>query len=71
VFENITFSSSSSPTFIGLPLSEGYAVLGGVIVAILAVTAAVVLLRRRGRTTPPGPARPQADPGPGDPPSSR
>jgi hypothetical protein len=59
------------PTLFGLPAIEGYGILGGVLIAVLAVTAAVVLLRRRGRTTPPGPARPQADPGPGEPPSSR
>jgi YVTN family beta-propeller protein len=53
-------------TFLGLPSAEGYAVLGGLIIAILVVTAVMVLLRRRGRTTSPEPLRSGA----GDPPGS-
>jgi hypothetical protein len=57
---------SSGSTFLGLPVTEGYALLGGVIVAILAAAAAAVLTRRRGRRTPPDPPQPDA----GDPPAS-
>jgi hypothetical protein len=70
VFENITFSSSPSPTFIGLPLVEGYAVLGGIIATLAVVVAVAVLVSRRGEAPPePGdtPARPDA----GDPPAPR
>ena len=44
----IVTPSPASPTFLGLPVTEGYGVLGGVLVAILIVTMAAVLLRRRG-----------------------
>ena len=58
VFQVITFKSSSSPVlFLGLPATEGYGVLGGIVVAILVVTMAVLLLRRRGRRAPPEPAK--------------
>jgi hypothetical protein len=60
----------SSPTFLGLPAMEGYGVLGGVLIAILAVTAAVVLLRRRGGKTPPEPSETPSRSGAGAPPSS-
>jgi hypothetical protein len=46
-------------TILGLPASEGYAVLGGFVVSVLAVAAAGIFLRRR-RKTPPEPAKPAA-----------
>ena len=64
-------SKSTSPaTFLGLPATEGYAVLGGVIITILAATAVVVQLRRRGGKAPHEPAKPPADSCPGEPPAS-
>lgn len=56
-----------SPSFIGLPASEGYAVVGGSIAAALLVAAVVslVVLRRRKRRAPPTPFEPQPPPPPG------
>ena len=61
--ESITFAATGPPhksrtnsnTFLGLPATEGYAVLGVSILAILGVTAAGVLMRGRGGNTLPGP----------------
>lgn len=40
------------PSYIGLPASEGYAVVGGVAAVVIAAVAVIVLVRRRkGRTT--------------------
>jgi YVTN family beta-propeller protein len=44
--------SSSPPTFLGLPLLEGLAVLGGIIVAVVAA-ATVIFLRSRRKESPP------------------
>jgi hypothetical protein len=68
VTKTIAFQAlpSSGSTFLGLPVLEGYAVVGVVIIAILVVTAILVLMRRRGRRTPVEPAKPDA----GDPPAS-
>jgi YVTN family beta-propeller protein len=65
----IHFSKSTGPTFLGLPVMEGYALLGGII-AILAVgIAGVVLLRRKGKALPePAKSVPPRDRG--DPPAS-
>jgi hypothetical protein len=41
-------NGTNPPTFLGLPSTEGYAVLGGTIVVILAVIAAALLLWRGG-----------------------
>jgi YVTN family beta-propeller protein len=50
--ESVDFTSSSSvpapATFLGLPAMDGYGVLGGVIIAILAATTVVALSRTRG-----------------------
>jgi outer membrane protein assembly factor BamB len=51
-------ATSSSPTFLGLPATEGYALLG-VLLAIIVVAAVVTILaRRRGRTPPETPESP-------------
>jgi DNA-binding beta-propeller fold protein YncE len=61
---SIAFRQSAGPggngssTFLGLPSADGYAVLGGVIIAILVVIAAVVLMRRRSRKARPEPTKP-------------
>jgi DNA-binding beta-propeller fold protein YncE len=52
---------SSGSTFLGLPALEGYAVLGGVIVALAAVTVVALLRSRRGKA-PPARAERVADP---------
>jgi hypothetical protein len=52
---------SSGSTFLGLPASEGYAVLGGVIVALAALAVFARLRSRRGKA-PPAPAERIADP---------
>lgn len=56
-------SNSTSPaTFLGLPPSDGYGVLGGVIIAILVVVALVALMRRRGGKPPRKSAKPDSAP---------
>jgi YVTN family beta-propeller protein len=65
-----TRNNTSPATFLGLPATEGYGVLGGVIIAILVLTMLVVLLRRRRGRTPPEPARSTSTDA-GDPPASR
>jgi YVTN family beta-propeller protein len=44
--------STSPLTFLGLPAAEGYALLGGIAAAVVAVAVGVVVWRRRGRRTP-------------------
>jgi YVTN family beta-propeller protein len=58
VSEAISFSPSSSvSTFLGLPATQGYALLGGIAAAV-AVVALVLVLRNRRRGFPPNPAEP-------------
>ncbi len=66
----VTFSpspSSSSPQFLGLPATEGYALLGAI---VLVIVAAIVALARRGRkgsgsSPPPAPPAGSGGPPPG------
>ena len=51
--------TTSSPTFLGLPAAEGYALLG-LVLAIIVVAAVVTILARRRRRTPP--ATPESPP---------
>jgi hypothetical protein len=44
--------SPGAPTFIGLPATEGYAVLGGVFAAVLLTVAIAVILGRRRKALP-------------------
>jgi hypothetical protein len=52
-------TGNGSATFLGLPVPEGYGVLGGVLIAVSGVVAAVALLRRRGGRAAPEPASAQ------------
>jgi hypothetical protein len=54
-------NGTSSSTFLGLPADEGYSVLGVVIIAVLAVTA-VVVIWGRGKKNPPETASPPSPP---------
>jgi hypothetical protein len=63
-------SSSASPTFLGLPLAEGYALLAGIIAALVVGAAVAVLLMRR-RQAPPTRAKPIGQRDPSESPSSR
>jgi YVTN family beta-propeller protein len=70
--QSIAFSSSSvsSPRFLGLPGTEGYGVVGGILVAIVVGVAVVALLKQRGKGPPERPksrARPAAAHPPGQP----
>lgn len=53
----ITFSSAAPfpTTLLGLPVSEGYALVGGIILVIVGIAGGVLLLRRRRAKTPPSP----------------
>jgi YVTN family beta-propeller protein len=63
-----TTNGTSPATFLGLPATEGYGVLGGVIIAILVVTAVVLLMQRRGGRTHPRPPTSPSPPDAGEPP---
>jgi YVTN family beta-propeller protein len=54
-------NGNGSGTFLGLPAMEGYAVLGGIIVALALAAAIAVLLSQR-KKAPPAPANAPADP---------
>jgi hypothetical protein len=58
---SVTETTTFTATFLGLPATEGYVVLGGVLVAIAAVAAVAVLLSRR-RKAPPAPVETPAPP---------
>jgi len=48
VVQNISFQPVTQPAkFLGLPASGGYALLGGIVVAIVALAAVILILRRR------------------------
>ena len=58
------------PTFLGLPATEGYALLGGIIAALVLAAAVAILLSRR-KKAPPEPATTPAEPdAPAPPPSA-
>ena len=69
---NLTVMSppgSGPGAVLGLPATEGYGLLGGIVIAILVVTMVVVLLRRRGDRAPAEPTTTHSAPGAGEPPS--
>jgi peptide/nickel transport system substrate-binding protein len=62
VQRSITFASSpGAATFLGLPTPEGYALLGGVLAAVIVGSVIAVVFRRR-RKAPPGVAPAQSAP---------
>ncbi len=70
VSQSIAFKPSPSPaTFLGLPGTEGYAVLGAIVAAIV-LAAAVALLWSRRRKATPEPAKSPGQPGEGGPPGA-
>jgi YVTN family beta-propeller protein len=62
-------NGTSPTTFLGLPATEGYALLGGIIAVVVIVAASVVLFARR-KKAPTDPAGPSSRPDPGGPPAS-
>jgi YVTN family beta-propeller protein len=65
-----SYGNGTSPaTFLGLPIGEGYGVVGGVFIAILVVTMIVVMMRRHGGKTPSEAPKTPSRPNAGEPPS--
>lgn len=73
--QSIAFKPSSSSggsgaqMFLGLPDVEGYGLVGGIIAAVLVITLAGVLFRRRAGGKPSGPVEGTSYPGRGKPPT--